>query len=99
MYAVTRLENRSRLRFQSNDHRVTLQRLEKRLKAAVDDAAQGSTVDLDPADPGRPRDLLHGRRAHEADLHFSQLRHLGHAGQATWPALDRNRWNHRFLAR
>src|SRR5260370_24964105 len=81
------------------DHLVTLQRLEKRLEAAVDDAVNDPAVGLDPADSGRPRDLLRGRRAHEADLHLSQLRYLRHAGHATQPDPGRNRWNHRFLAR
>jgi hypothetical protein len=47
---------------------MTAQRLEKGLKAAAHQAAQGRTVNVHFADAGRPLDLLRWRRADEADF-------------------------------
>jgi hypothetical protein len=47
---------------------MTAQRLEKWLKAAADQAAQGGTSDFHFAHARRSRNLLDGRVAHEGHL-------------------------------
>jgi len=57
---------------------VTAQRLEERLKAAVDSAPKESAVDLDFADPGGSLHLTRGWAADEQDLdslHYHPFSH------------------------
>jgi hypothetical protein len=57
---------------------VTVQRLEKRLKTAVDSASKDSPVDLDLADPGGALHLTRGGAAYEQDLDSLHNQLFGH---------------------
>jgi hypothetical protein len=62
---------------------VPAERLEKRLKAATDQAAHGPAVDFDLGNPRRAPDLLGRRRADEAhfdSLHWELTRHTIRVG-------------------
>jgi hypothetical protein len=73
---------------------VTAQRLEERLKAAVDQAAQDKTVDFHIADSCRPLHAHDWRSADETDLNALYRLLMGHAWQATGRNLGGNRWNY-----
>ena len=57
---------------------MTVQRLQKGLKAARDKAAQKWTDSLDFANSGRSRHVLDGRRTHEADFNSLYRYAFGH---------------------
>ena len=57
---------------------MTAQRLEKRLKAAVDGAAKDSSVDLDVPDPGGALHLTCGGAADEQHLDSLHDQLFGH---------------------
>ena len=65
---------------------MAAQRLEERLKAAVDGAAQDESLDLDVAHPERALDLARRGDADESHLDSLHLRLFGHAGQPRKPA-------------
>jgi hypothetical protein len=65
---------------------MTVQRLQKWLKAAPNQTAQDWTFDFHRAHARRSRNLLNGRFAHEGHLHslYGQLcGHIRHARQRT----------------
>ena len=57
---------------------MTVQRLQKGLKAARDEAAQNWTNSLDFADSRRSLHVLDGRRTHEADFDSPYRYAFGH---------------------
>ena len=66
------------------DDLVAAQRLEERLKAAVDEAPQDGALDFHAADSRRAGHLLERRYADEADLYALCRLSLTHA----WQAMD-----------
>ena len=68
------------------DDLVPTQGLEKWLKGAGNQAAQGGAVDVDLADSGGTLDLPGGRRSDETNLHSLSGQLVCHAPQPTDPA-------------
>ena len=76
---------------------MAAERLEERLKAAVDGAAQDPAIDLDLGYAGRALDLACRRCADKKDFHALD-RQLVHHRFFTVGVVggSRNRWNHGF---
>ncbi|MDT5029771.1 MAG: hypothetical protein QOE61_6951, partial [Micromonosporaceae bacterium] len=72
---------------------MATKRLEKRLKAAGDEAAHVRTVDLDLADSGRPLDLSHRGRADTSDFHSVGRQLCVHENQSRKNAERCHQWN------
>jgi hypothetical protein len=77
------------------DDLVTAQRLQERLEAAADQAAQHAAVNLDIADAGRSLNLLGGSGADETDLYSPCGQLLRHAFTLPSGGRRRHRRNYR----
>jgi predicted ATPase/DNA-binding CsgD family transcriptional regulator len=75
------------------EHLVAVQRLQKGLKAASDQAAQNWTGRLDLADSRRSLHVQDGRRTYEADFNSPYRYALAHVISLGLSALRRYRWN------